>query len=88
MTSCPYNARYYNNVRKAVDKCDFCYASRLKEDGAVPACVEVCPNNVFIFGDLNNQEGEIYKRVHEIHKTVWVLRPEKGTMPNIFYVKN
>jgi hypothetical protein len=25
--------------------------------------------------------------VHQIEKSVWVLRPEAGTRPNVFYTK-
>jgi hypothetical protein len=29
----------------------------------------------------------IFKMVHQIEKQVWVLRPESGTKPNVFYMK-
>jgi len=87
MTACPYNARYYNDDLKAVDKCDFCFLTRLNVGKSVPACVEVCPANVLFFGDLTDQKSEIYRLLHSSEETVWALRPEIGTMPNIFYVK-
>jgi protein NrfC len=88
MTACPYNARYFNNATKAVDKCDFCFQARLSKDSTIPACAEVCPTGVFAFGDLNDQTSEVYSLVHQPNRTVYVQRPERGTMPNIFYLKD
>jgi Fe-S-cluster-containing dehydrogenase component len=31
MTACPYNARYFDEERRAIDKCDFCLESRLSK---------------------------------------------------------
>lgn len=55
--ACPYEARFLDtdNGNKA-DKCDFCVA-RL-EKGLEPACVDSCPSNARIFGDLANPQGE------------------------------
>lgn len=87
MTACPYNARYYNNELKAIDKCDFCFRSRLNTGKTIPACVEACPANVFSFGDLTDQNSEVYQLLHSPNETLWALRPELGTMPNVFYLK-
>jgi protein NrfC len=87
MVACPYNARYYNEERKAVDKCDFCYDTRLSKGQKVTACVEACPANVRIFGDMSDPQSEVYRMVHQIEKTVWVLRPETGVKPNVFYTR-
>jgi Fe-S-cluster-containing dehydrogenase component len=86
MTACPYNARYYNDEHKAVDKCDFCFKTRLAGKTGEPACVAICPTKVFVFGDLNDKDTEVYKTVHSSDTTLWVLRPERGTMPNVFYI--
>lgn len=87
MTACPYNARYYNEEKHAVDKCDFCYASRLSKGLKTTACSEACPANVRIFGDLSDPDSEVYRMVHQLEKTVWVLRPESGAVPNVFYTR-
>lgn len=88
MASCPYSARYYKKESMAVDKCDFCFQARLSHGNTVPACVEACPTQVYVFGDLNDQESEVHKHIHTPERTVWVLRPELGTMPNVFYQKD
>jgi molybdopterin-containing oxidoreductase family iron-sulfur binding subunit len=50
----------------------------------VPACVEVCPVEARVFGDLNDANSPIQRVV----KTpgVALLRPELGTSPRVFYV--
>lgn len=40
MAACPYGAPQFDEGKKKVDKCDFCY-HRLKE-GLPPACVRTC----------------------------------------------
>jgi tetrathionate reductase subunit B len=82
MTACPYDARYYNEVTGAVDKCTFCI-QRINE-GRSPACVETCPTKVRTFGDLNDPESEVAKLlVKHPHR---VEKPEQGTEPFLFYL--
>lgn len=87
MAACPYNARYYNEETHAVDKCNFCYDTRLSKGMKTTACEEACPAKVRIFGDLSNPGSEVYRMVYQIEKTVWVIRPESGAAPNIFYTR-
>jgi len=87
MTSCPYNARYYNRETQAVDKCDFCYRRRLQQGETNTACAEACPAAALLFGDLSDQKSGIYKELHKPDQTILVLRPESGAMPNIFYLQ-
>ncbi len=87
IAACPYNARYFNEERKAVDKCDFCFATRLSKGMKDTACVEACPAKSRVFGDLSDPSSEVYRMVHQIEKTVWVIRPETGVAPNVFYTR-
>ncbi len=80
--ACPYDARFLNPVTGAADKCDFCL-HRVSQ-GLVPACVETCIGRARIFGDLNDPESEISRLIAT--NPVTVLRPEKGTEPNVFYI--
>lgn len=89
MAACPYNARYFKEENRAVDKCNFCYDTKLKESGGkTTACAEACPANVRVFGDLTDFNSEAYKLIHAPEKVVWVLRPETGALPNVFYMND
>jgi tetrathionate reductase subunit B len=87
MMACPYDARYYNEEKKAIDKCDFCFESRLSQGIKNVACSEACPADVRVFGDLSDPSSRVFQLVHQLQKQVWVLREEVGAKPNIFYMK-
>ncbi|NPA68960.1 MAG: 4Fe-4S dicluster domain-containing protein [Chlorobi bacterium] len=79
--SCPYDARYFH-PEGYVDKCTFC-DHRVK-NGQDPACVSVCPTHCMYFGDLDDPNSEVAKKIaSRKHK---VLAPEAGTKPQIFYL--
>jgi protein NrfC len=86
---CPYNARYFNEERKAVDKCNFCFDTRLSKGVKLPACAAgaACPADVRVFGDLADQSSRVYQLVHQLEKAVWVHRPQAGTHPNVFFTR-
>jgi protein NrfC len=88
MAACPYNARYFKEENRAVDKCNFCFDTRLSKGESTTACSAACPAGVRIFGDLTDYDSEAYKLIHKPEKVVWVLRPETGAMPNVFYVND
>ncbi len=85
--ACPYNARYFNEEKHSVDKCNFCIDTRISKGEKQTACAAACPAGVRIFGDLADANSEVYKLVHQLEKPVWVLRPEVGAQPNVFYMK-
>lgn len=85
MAACPYNARYFDEEIRAVDKCDFCWEALISKGKKNTACAKICPADVRIFGDLSNQKSRVFKLVHQREKIVWVLRPEAGALPNVFY---
>ncbi|NTW88422.1 MAG: 4Fe-4S dicluster domain-containing protein [Desulfobulbaceae bacterium] len=88
MTACPYNARYFKEELRAVDKCDFCWNTRLSKGQSTPACVEACPTATRVFGNLADPDSKVYKLVHAPETMVWVLRPETGAIPNVFYINS
>lgn len=89
MAACPYNARYFKEENRAVDKCNFCADTKLKEsNGKITACAEACPAGVRVFGDLTDSTSKAYKLIHAPEKVVWVLRPETGALPNVFYMND
>jgi Fe-S-cluster-containing dehydrogenase component len=88
MAACPYNARYFNEETRAVDKCNFCYDTRISKGEKETACVAACPADVRVFGDLSDPKSRVYKLVHSPDKVVWVLRPETGALPNVYYMND
>jgi len=87
MAACPYDARYYNEEKGAIDKCDFCFETRLSRGEKRTACSVACPADVRVFGDLSNPQDRVYQMIHQMQKPVWVLRKETDAKPNIFYTK-
>ena len=79
--ACPYGARYLNPVTKTADKCTFCYHRITK--GLLPACVEVCPTEARIFGDLKGKADRLvrFQRKNKIS----VLKPDLNTEPKVLY---
>ena len=67
---------------RIVEKCTFCSHRTL--NGMQPACVDACPSQARIFGDLDDKASPVAK-ILESQKT-FVLKPEGGTRPNVYYV--
>jgi protein NrfC len=87
MIACPYDARYYNEEKHAIDKCDFCFVALLSKGNKLTVCAAICPADVRIFGDLSDPESRVYQLIHQLQKPVWVIREETGAKPNVFYMK-
>lgn len=85
MAACPYNARYFNHDKYAIDKCNFCLDTRLAAGKKDTACAAACPAKVRVFGDLKDKSSELYSILHEPDNKIWVLRPETGALPNVYY---
>jgi tetrathionate reductase subunit B len=83
ISACPYDARFFNPIRHTADKCDFC-ATRI-DNGLQPACVEACLSRALIFGDMNDPQSDLSKKLATI--PTGVLKPELGTYPKVFYVQ-
>ncbi|MDH3329675.1 MAG: 4Fe-4S dicluster domain-containing protein [Desulfobulbaceae bacterium] len=88
MSACPYNARYFKEENRAVDKCNFCYDTRLTKGEKLTACAAACPADVRVFGDISDPKSRVYQLVHKPDKIVWVLRPETGALPNVYYMND
>ncbi|MBN1819680.1 MAG: 4Fe-4S dicluster domain-containing protein, partial [Prolixibacteraceae bacterium] len=83
--------------RGVVEKCSFC-VQRIQEkkqqakldgrkidDGEIqPACVQSCPGNALVFGDLNNPESKISKLYKD--KRNYHLLEELHTLPSVGYL--
>jgi len=79
--ACPYGMRYIHPTRRVADKCTFCYHRIVK--GLLPACVEVCPTQARVFGDLKSIASPIIQFMR-FNKT-FVLKPGLNTEPKVYY---
>ncbi len=79
--ACPYGARYLHPAKRTADKCTFCYHRVVK--GLLPACVEVCPTQARVFGDLRSKASRLvrFSRLNKLH----VLKPALNTEPKVYY---
>ena len=82
MQACPYDALYIDPNHNTAAKCNFC-AHRV-ERKLEPACVIVCPTQAILAGDLDNPGSKVSRTVAT--KKVSVRKPQKGTLPKLFYV--
>jgi Fe-S-cluster-containing dehydrogenase component/predicted membrane protein len=81
MAACPYDAIFINPEDHSAEKCNFC-AHRI-DMGLEPACVVVCPTEAILVGDMNDPLSKVARIVNR--DPVNVRRPEKETLPKLFY---
>ena len=81
MAACPYDAIFINPEDHSAEKCNFC-AHRIDMQ-LEPACVVVCPTQAILVGDMNDSDSYVAQIVNR--DTVAVRRPEKETLPKLFY---
>lgn len=84
----------YPLEKNTVMKCNFCAeridAGILKglkpgiDREATPACVIACPTEARVFGDIDDTDSEVSRKIRE-RKAVQ-LHPEYGTDPSVYYI--
>ena len=83
--------------RGIMEKCTYCvqrirrternakYEGRPLADGEVqPACVQSCPTNALVFGDIKDPESKVSKLAGNRRR--YRLLEEQGTEPNLIYL--
>jgi len=84
-------------MRGVVEKCNFCHGrlhaarARAAAEGRralhpgeyVPACVEACPANAIVFGDLDDPKSEVATLARDGHS--FRILEGLGTEPKIYY---
>ena len=78
------NPRVPIRGKGVVEKCTFC-VHRI-DDGLIPACVDACHSqgkNAMLFGDLNDPNAEITKRVKNLRTET--TREDLGLKPHVHY---
>ena len=93
MMACPYKARSFVHEplhdqnpdvprgKGTVESCTLCV--HRVDLGQKPACAEACPNRAILFGDLNDPDSEIARKIHTAVSTR--LRADLGLDPAIRY---
>lgn len=83
--------------RGVVEKCSFCVQriqekkleakleGRTLKDGEVqPACVQSCPTNALVFGDMNNKDAKVTKNIQ--NERNYHLLEQLHTLPSVGYL--
>ncbi len=93
MMACPYKARSFVHEplhdqnpdvprgKGTVESCTLCV--HRVDQGKQPACAEACPNKAILFGNLNDPESEIAKKVHSVASVQ--IRADLQLNPGIRY---
>lgn len=81
MAACPYQARSLKNTGE-VGKCTFCHHRSSK--GLLPACVSTCVTRARYFGDLNDPDSDISKKIAEVGSEE--LYDDLDLNPSVTYV--
>lgn len=83
VAACPYKEIFWDPVRQAARKCDFCLFRLDKE--VAPACLRQCPGRNLWIDDLDNETGTVHQLVKR-WRVALPLHPEWGCEPNVYYV--
>ncbi|MGN1209454.1 MAG: 4Fe-4S dicluster domain-containing protein [Duodenibacillus sp.] len=84
IASCPYNCRWTHPITGLPSKCMGKGCLDLIAQGQQPACVTACPAEARLFGDTNDPESAISRRLAK-NKTAQLLE-QRGTKPNFYVV--
>jgi hypothetical protein len=83
VSACPYRVIYWNEEKQIPQKCTFC-AHLLDKGWKEPRCVEACPNGTLTFGDLDNPNSEVARKMAS--GKVEVLHPEYAMKEKVVYI--
>jgi Fe-S-cluster-containing dehydrogenase component len=79
--ACPYKANFLNGEMRVSDKCDICKSRR--DAGKIPVCVRNCAGNCLHFGDMEDPESDVSRRMRDAgSEHVRSLRSEAGCEPS------
>lgn len=83
VSSCPHRAIFWNEALAVPQKCTLC-AHLIDQGGKQPRCVEACPTQALVFGDLDDPDSEIsnLRRSGAVEN----LHPEYGLQPLVGYI--
>ena len=83
LDSCPFGAIFWNEVENLPQKCTFC-AHLLDSGWKEPRCVEACPTQALIFGDLDDPESPVSRKKADAEPEA--LSGGENLSPSVLYV--
>ena len=83
LSACPHRVIYWNDEKNIPQKCTFC-AHLLDKGWKQPRCVEACPTEALIFGDLQDPGSKISKAIAS--EKLEDLHPEYGLKTSVHYI--
>jgi Fe-S-cluster-containing dehydrogenase component len=81
--SCPYGVIFWNEELNTAQKCTFC-AHLLDAGWKQPRCVEACPVQALVFGDLDDGSSAVAARMAE--PAIEELRPDWENRTLVRYI--
>jgi Fe-S-cluster-containing dehydrogenase component len=82
--SCPYGAIQWNEALGLAQKCTMC-AHMIDNGEKTTRCVEACPTQALVFGDLDDPESPISQMFADKAGKIESYKPELGTKPVMKY---
>jgi len=81
--ACPYRVIEWNEELQLPQKCTFC-AHMLAKGEKEPRCVESCPVNALVFGDLDDPSSPVFQLLASSQTEV--MHPEYGLGEQVRYI--
>ncbi|MFC1971385.1 4Fe-4S dicluster domain-containing protein [Chloroflexota bacterium] len=81
--ACPYGIIQLDK-KGIAEACTLC--THLVDKGLEPACVKACIGGSLIFGDINDPNSKVSKKIKEAGDRVFMLKPESGAKPCLRYI--
>jgi len=83
VSACPYRVIEWNEEKQLPQKCILC-AHMIDQGEKEPRCVEVCPTEALVFGDLDDPNSKVAKLMAAGNTET--LHPEFGLKEKVVYI--
>jgi len=83
--ACPYHARFVNPIKNVVEKCTFCYETRVSKE-LNPACVSICPTEALSFGDMHQSNAFVAQKSQK--EVLLFPKAHLRTKPKVAFIPN
>jgi len=83
VASCPFGVIFWNEESNLPQKCTFC-AHLIDSGWKEPRCVEACPTQALLFGDLDDPNSPVSRKESHIQKEA--LQGREDLIPRVLYL--